>query len=144
VNSEVHVGVSGIVDSMFRKNLGDKVRRGWDGRVQQGLTPGSPAYGYRTVLGKPCEREIDPETSGVVRRIFREYVEQRPLRQIAADLSRDGILTPMGGKAWNHQTFVAGSGNGKGIIGNRIYIGELIWYSHRTTIHPDTKKRVKR
>src|SRR4051795_1483498 len=46
--------------------------------------------------------------------------------EIAARLNRDGIPSPSGGE-WNHQVFIAGGGSGKGIIGNRIYIGELVW-----------------
>ena len=49
---------------------------------------------------------------------------------------------PSGGK-WNHQVFTAGGGNGKGIIGNRIYIGELVWNTNRSVIDPESEKRNK-
>jgi hypothetical protein len=36
----------------------------------------------------------DPNTDGVVERIFKEVADGRPLRQIAKDLTREGVPTP--------------------------------------------------
>ena len=55
--TDIHVGIRGIVGSMFLKDLGNKVRRGHNGRVREGLFPGTVTYGYRRILGKPGERE---------------------------------------------------------------------------------------
>jgi site-specific DNA recombinase len=140
--TSMRVGLSGILNAEFLRNLGNQVRRGWDGRVLEGLTPGRPAYGYR-LTGRSCEREIDPETSKIVLRIFEEYAGGEPVREIAARLNRDGIPSPTG-VAWNHAVFIAGGGSGRGLIGNRVYIGELIWNGHRTVKNPDTQKRTKR
>jgi DNA invertase Pin-like site-specific DNA recombinase len=104
---DIHVGVGGIVNSMFLKNLGDSVRRHHSGRAREGKFPGALTFGYRRVPGKPGEREIDPEQAAIVRRIFTEYADGKPARQIAADLTAEGIPSPGGGKHWNHQTFVA-------------------------------------
>jgi Recombinase len=59
-------------------------------------------------------------------------------------LSRDGIPTPTGGKNWSHQALTGGGGNTKGIIGNRIYIGELDWNAYHAIKNPDTGKRTRR
>jgi site-specific DNA recombinase len=142
VATTMRVGMSGIMNQEFRKHLGNMMRRAWDGRVKEGLMPGKPAYGHRKVPNTSFEREVDPDTSKIVKRIFTEYVNLEPVRDIAAGLNRDGILSPSGGK-WNHTAFIAGGGNGKGIIGNRIYIGELIWNTCRSVISPETEKRCK-
>jgi site-specific DNA recombinase len=138
----MRIGMSGIMNQEFRKHLGNMVRRAWDGRVRDGLMPGKPAYGHRKVDGTSFEREIDPDAAKIINRIFTEYVNLEPVRDIAARLNRDGIPSPSGGK-WNHTVFIAGGGNGKGIIGNRIYIGELVWNTCRSVINPETEKRNK-
>src|SRR5581483_3807696 len=96
------------------------------------------------VLGKPGEREIEPEHAKVVRRIFREYASGKPTRQMALDLTNDGIPTRSGGKNWHFQTFTGGRGGKRGMIGNRLYIGELVWNANRTVLNPDTGKKSKR
>ncbi len=142
VVNTMRVGMSGVMNQEFRKHLGNMMRRAWDGRVKEGLMPGKPAYGHRKVPNTSFERELDPDAAKIVKRIFTEYVNLEPVREIAARLNRDGIPSPSGGK-WNHQVFIAGGGNGKGIIGNPIYIGELVWNSQRSIIDPDTEKRNK-
>jgi DNA invertase Pin-like site-specific DNA recombinase len=138
----MRVGLSGIMNQEFVKHLGNQLRRKWDGCVTKGQTPGKPAYGYRLVAGKTLEREIDPQTAAIVVRIFTEYVNGVALREIAARLNNEGIPSPSGGK-WNHAVITAGNGNGKGIIGNRIYIGELVWNQYRS-IKGENEKRTKR
>jgi site-specific DNA recombinase len=142
--TEVHIGVGGIVNSMFLKTLGEKVRRGHSGRVREGKFPGTVTYGYKRVPGKPGEREIDDEHAKIVKRIFTEYASGKTTRDIAAGLTRDRIPTPSGGAHWNHQTFTRGSGGRRGMIGNRLYIGELIWNANRTVMNPEDGKKVKR
>lgn len=138
----MRVGMSGIMNQEFVKHLGNMLRRAWDGRVREGLMPGKPAYGHRKVAGTSFEREIDPEAAKVVERIFTEYTNLEPVREIAARLNRDGIPSPSGGK-WNHTVFIAGGGSGKGMIGNPIYIGELVWNNCRSVKNPETEKRTK-
>jgi site-specific DNA recombinase len=138
----MRIGMSGIMNQEFRKHLGNMVRRAWDGRVRDGLMPGKPAYGHRKVPNTSFEREIDPDTAPIIQRIFTDYANLEPVREIAARLNRDGILSPSGGQ-WNHQVFIAGNGNGKGIISNPIYIGKLVWNTCRSVINPETETRCK-
>lgn len=138
--SSMRLGLSGIMNEEFVKHLGYMLRRAWDGRVKDGLIPGRPAYGHRTIPGKPFHREIDCETSWVVIRIFTEFADGVPLRDIAARLNAEGIPSPSGGK-WNHQVFTSG-GNGEGMIGNRSYIGEIVWNKYRS-VKTENEKRTK-
>jgi len=140
--TKLHIGIRGLVSSLFLSDLGAKVRRGHAGRVREGKFPGAVTYGYRAITGKPGEREIDPEQAKVVLRIFKEYAADRSPRKIAADLMRDGIPAP-GGNTWNHQTFIGGRYK-RGIIGNPLYVGRIIWNTHTTIINPDTGKKAKR
>lgn len=98
---------------------------------------GLVTYCYKPVAGKPGEREIDPDKAAVVRRIFAEYANGVSPRDIALGLTRDGIASPNGAEAWSQQTFMGGGARG-GIIGNRIYIGELSYNKYRTVRNPET------
>lgn len=44
------------------------------GRAKEGKVLASAIYGCRTVPGKPSEREIDPEQTKIVERIFMEHI----------------------------------------------------------------------
>jgi DNA invertase Pin-like site-specific DNA recombinase len=97
----IDIGVRGIMGPLFMKDLSNKIRRGINGRIRKGLVPGVLTYGYRLVNDekgerKKGEREIDPEQAEVVRRIFREYADGKPPREIALGLTRDGIKSPRG------------------------------------------------
>ncbi len=142
--TDLHVGIRGIVGSMFLKDLGDKVRRHHSGRAREGKFSGAVTYGYSLVSGKPGERVIDEEQANIVRRIFIEYTSGKTCRKIAADLSRDGVPSPGGGAHWNHQVLVGGTAGRRGMLGNQLYIGKLVWNSNRTVINPDNGKRGQR
>jgi site-specific DNA recombinase len=139
--TSIHVGIRGLVGSLFLADLGNKVRRGHAGRVREGKFPGAVTYGYSTVPGKPGERAINEAEAKIVRRIFAEYADGRSPRGIAEDLNRDGIPTPGGGK-WNMHSFVTGRLR-RGMISNPIYSGRLVWNSSRTALNPDTGRKVK-
>jgi site-specific DNA recombinase len=139
----MHVGIRGIVSSMFLADLGAKVKRGHNGRVREGKFPGAVVYGYDRILGKPGERQINPEQAKIVVRIFREYASGLSPRTIAENLTRDGILTPSGAKVWNHQSFIGGRLK-RGMIGNPIYAGKIVWNTARTILNPDTGRKTKR
>jgi site-specific DNA recombinase len=140
--TNLSVGLRGIVAALFRKDLGDKVRRHHSGRAREGKFAGAVTYGYRLIPGKPGEREIEPEQAKIVIRIFTEFVSGKSTRKIAADLNREGIPSPSG-KHWNHQTLVGGMLGRRGMLGNQLYIGKLVWNANRTTLHPETRKRTQ-
>jgi site-specific DNA recombinase len=139
----IHMGIRGLVGSLFLKDLGEKVKRGHNGRVRAGKFPGSVTYGYDRVLGKPGDRQINQEHAAVLRRIFTEYADGISPRVIATGLTRDGIPTPrVGTKHWNHQSI--GGGNSHSLLCNRLYIGEIVWNKHHTVQDPETGSKHKR
>ena len=73
--------------------------------------------GYRRGLdGKP---EIDPEQAPVIRRIFAEYLAGKTLRDIADDLTADGIATARGKTNWRSSAVQA-------ILKNEKYKGDAL------------------
>jgi DNA invertase Pin-like site-specific DNA recombinase len=138
----MRIGMSGIMNEEFRKHLGNMMRRTWDGRVKDNLIPGKPPYGHR-LSDQRFHHEIDPAgPASVVLRLFNEYVNRVPEREIAAGFNREGIPSPSGGR-WNHQVFTTGSGSGRGMISNRRYIGELVW-NERRNVTSDNETKCKR
>ena len=148
--SELHVGLKGTMNALFLKDLADKTRRGQRGRVEAGRIPGGNSYGYRMIrrLGEDGtlirgEREIDPEQSAIVRRIFDAYVAGQPPRRIAADLNAGGIPSPRGG-LWNALTINGSRQRRNGILNNELYLGRITYNRQRFVKDPETGKRVSR
>ncbi len=150
VVSELHIGLKGTMNALFLKDLAQKTRRGLRGRVEQGLSGGGNAYGYRVVrrlladgTAATGEREIEPAEAEVVTRIFLEYVSGKSARKIAAGLNKDGIPSPRGGE-WNASTIHGSRQRRNGILNNEMYVGQLVWNRQRFVKDPDTGKRQSR
>lgn len=86
------------MNALFLKDLADKTRRGLQGRIEDGKSGGGLCFGYDVVRqldagGDPVrgDRTINEVEAGVVRRIFKEYIEGRSPRAIAWELNREGI-----------------------------------------------------
>jgi len=68
----------------FIRPLGNRLRRAGDGRVKDGQLKGEPPYRYRLVPDWTCDREIDPESAKILQRIFTDYANLEPVRDIVA------------------------------------------------------------
>lgn len=136
----------GLMDAQFRKELGAKIKRGQKGTIASGRSPAGLAYGYRTAnridsAGRPVRglREIDPEQSAVVRRIFRLFIDGQSARTIAGILNREGIPGPRGA-IWRASTINGDGPRGNGILRNELYIGRLVHNRTSKVVHPATRK----
>ena len=145
------ISIASLYNTIYKPQLADKVRRGHDNAVANGRIPGSYAYGYRRKLGAPGERLIDKSEAKIVLRIFKEYASGCSTREIAADLTREGVPSPgatrhknkAGRTTWNHQS-ITGGRHGRGILSNELYIGEIHWNVRSTILNPETQKKQKR
>ena len=104
----------------FIVNHSSNVTRGLNYNAERAIYNGNKPLGYS---GKPGEKiEIDPETAPIVKKIFTDYVEGKPLQKIANELNESGLKTIRGNKfgvnSLNH------------ILRNRAYIGEYKWGEH--------------
>jgi site-specific DNA recombinase len=141
--SEIEADIKNVISAQFVRDLTVKIKRGLDARAEKGLFPGAVTYGYKTVEGKPGEREIELGEAKIVYRIFREYADGVSPRDIACGLTLDGIPAPSGAERWSHQSLIGGT-YGQGMLGNRLYIGEIHWNTHRTVKNLKTGKDGKR
>ena len=146
--SELHIGMKGTMDALFRKDLAAKIRRGQAGRVAAGRIPGNICYGYRKVVrlddrGNPelGLREIDPEQAEVIRRIYREFISGQSPLSIARRLNAEGIPSPTG-RDWRVSMINGDKVRGNGILQNEIYIGQLVYGRTQMVRDPQTRRRV--
>lgn len=85
-----------ILYDLYSRDLSRKVRSAKRFRAQRGdfLAPFAP-YGYRKDPEKKNHLIIDPDAAETVRRIFRMAAEGYTREQIAAQLNREAVPTPM-------------------------------------------------
>jgi site-specific DNA recombinase len=143
LNNEMHIGVKGTMSAMFLKGLSQKVKRGLGGAVRAGRNPGGDLYGYTPRKGEAGVLDINPETAGVVKRIYEEYVAGASPRVIAARLNADGVPAPRGGK-WNASTINGNTARGQGLLLNERFVGRVVWNKRRSVKDPKTGRRVTR
>lgn len=87
---------------------------------------GACPYGYR-IDETTNQYVVVPEEASIVKRIFRERLQGRSLRQIANDLTKQGVKTKRGGR-WQANTI-------KTILENVFYTG--VYQCHGQTYHDD-------
>lgn len=87
---------------------------------------GACPYGYR-IDEQTNQYTVIPEEASIVKRIFRERLSGRSLRQIANDLTKEGVKTKRGGR-WQANTI-------KTILENVFYTG--VYQCHGQTYHDD-------
>lgn len=87
---------------------------------------GACPYGYR-IDEETNQYMVVPEEAAIVKRIFRERLAGRSLRQIANDLSKQDVKTKRGGR-WQANTI-------KTILENVFYTG--VYQCHGTLYHDD-------
>lgn len=139
---QVYVQFERYRAAQYSKELSDKVFRGCVKISQQGYwAGGKPPYGFRRLLLDETRKPVQHLAAGqrksiqnqrvtlapgderqvsVVQRIFREFTETvRSLRDIAAGLNRDGLLSPGGGD-WD-------GGKVRRILINELYVGTMVY-----------------
>ncbi len=99
---EIDIAVRALASGIERQSIKFRTQSGRRARARAGnLIPGPrPLYGYTWANERKGAFAIDPRTGPIVQRLFREVLEGRTLRQLAAVLDRDGVPTPHGARHW--------------------------------------------
>lgn len=107
--------IQAVVAADFIRNLREEVRKGFNGRLKQGLYPLPAPIGYRD-QGRGLAKLPDPITAPLVRRAFELYATgQHSLLTLGEELHRVGLRNKHGGPV---------SRNGYSILlNNEFYIG---------------------
>lgn len=99
---EVLITIMASLAQQESQSLSQNVKLGLQYRYQQGKVQ----INHNRFLGYTKDADgnliIDPEQAEIVKRIYREYLEELSMDKIAAGLERDGILTGAGGKKVAH------------------------------------------
>ena len=141
--SALQLTFEGYQNADFITKLAGRVKSGHNEIARAGKIAGKKPYGYDGVLGKPGECVINEKQAAVVRRMFTEYASGKSPRQIVQGFIDEGIPSPSGAH-WNYQGIVGGSETGRGLIHNRLYIGELVRNRFTNVKNPDTGRRIVR
>jgi site-specific DNA recombinase len=148
--------IHGMVDEQFLDGLRDKVHRGQEGRVLQGLTPGGRCFGYDNVpiedpsrqgkYGRPAvigvDQKFNERQATVVRRIFDLYARGMGLAAIAKLLNLEGEVSPTPAKnrsrqAWSRYSI-------REMLHNERYRGVVVWNRTRKVRDPETGRKVSK
>ena len=123
---EVLITIMASLAQQESQSLSQNVKLGLQYRYQQGKVQ----INHNRFLGYTKDADgnliIDPEQAEIVKRIYREYLEELSMDKIAAGLERDGILTGAGGKRWHTSTI-------NKILRNEKYIGDALLQKTYTT-----------
>jgi site-specific DNA recombinase len=150
------VTIDGMMDEQCLVGLGDKVRRGQEGRVLKGLNPGGRCYGYINVpiedpsrpgkYGRPAvsgvRLEINEDQAAVVRRIFRMYVDSHGLARIAKVLNGEHIPAQQQPRTRPLQAWCPSSI--REMLRNERYRGVQVWNRTEKQRNPETGRKISR
>ena len=145
-----------MIDEEYIVGVADKVHRGQEGRVLEGLVAGGRCYGYRNIpiedpnktakYGRPAvigvRAEIDEEQARVVRRIFQMCADGMSLAQIAKGLNSEGVLAPQPPRTRKQRAWVTSSI--REMLYNERYRGILVWNRTKKERNPETGKKISR
>ena len=154
--AELLVGVHGIVDSLYLKDLSRRTFRGVEQLALSGLHTGGRVFGYRGAPIENCtERDsrgrpvitgvklaVDPNQATTVRRIFERYAAGDSMKRIAIDLNDEGILSPQPQKGRVSRSWCPSSV--RHILHNERYRGMVIWGKTQKVRSQETGKRIYR
>ena len=142
--AELLIGVHGLIDAVYWRELGQKTHRGMQGLALRGFHTGGRCFGYKSVKSDGNARlEVNPSEARVVERIYRLYGEHGySIRRIAHALNSEGVLAPQPQKGRLSRSWCVSSV--RHILLNRKYNGSAVWNTRRKIRVPGTGKRVFR
>jgi site-specific DNA recombinase len=141
--AELLIGVHGLIDSVYWRELAQKTHRGMQGRALRGDATGGRCFGYKTITNDSGTRLcINTDEAETVGRIFRMYSGGISLKGIARQLNAEGVTSakPQKGR-WSRSWCTSSV---RVILRNERYRGKLIWNKTQKIRVPGTGRRVKR
>ena len=141
--ADLMVGVHGIFDQLYVKELAKKTHRGLEGRALRGLHTGGRIYGYNSIEADGGKRlEVNQKEAAVVRRIFEMSAEGAALKTIAKSLNAEGVPPPRARKGRENAGWCPSAI--REMLYNSRYAGRIIWNRSKFVKVPGTNKRVAR
>lgn len=142
--AEILLGVHGLIDGVYWRELGQKTHRGLEGRALKGMATGGRCFGYRTERDAEGNAKlvILEAQAEIIRRIFKLYASGFSLKRIAHLLNAEGILSPQPQKGRISRSWCVSAI--RWMLRNRRYNGEIVWNTRQKVRVPGTGKRIWR
>ncbi len=141
--ADLMVGIHGIFDQLYLKELGQKTFRGLEGRALRGLHTGGKCYGYSTVPVEGGKKlQVNEAEAVLVRRIFEMSASGLSLNTIAKTLNREGIPPPPPRADNRHVSWCPGTI--QPMLRRETYLGLVTWNRTHYLKIPGSNKRVCR
>ena len=128
-NGRFFVRMLTVLSQLEIEVVSERTKFGMSGAIKAGHLPGTCPLGYYRDTDKVVK--LDPNTKGIVRRIFNMYLEGKSYYQISCILDEEKVLYPEHNK-WTEAAV-------RTIINNRIYVGD---YVRNKTLKDETKEEV--
>ncbi|MDO4649602.1 MAG: recombinase family protein, partial [Eubacteriales bacterium] len=137
------IPLKNLINSYYSKDISRKVSTAVHARqLAAQHIPSMIPYGYRKSTTEAYRFEPDPETADVIKRIFKEFLEGKPIHRIATDLQEEGIVSPgklrfqRGMTSDKRYENARWSAQGiKQIIKNPTYLGHLVFGRMPTALY---------
>lgn len=148
---EIDVAFKGILYDFYSDDLSQKVRSSLAARKAQGNYTGSvTTYGYKKDPEKKGHLLIDDEAAVIVKRIFREYLEGKPIYKIAQGLNSDEIAAPSihlkrkigNGYIRKDATLLWTTACVRRMLSNQTYLGHVVYHKYEQTEVAGKDKKV--
>jgi len=150
------VTLHGMMDEQFLVGLADKVHRGQEGRVLNGMNPGGRCYGYINVpiedptrqgkYGRPAVTgvilKVHPEESQVVLRIFEMAARGLGLARISKILNGESVPAPRPPKTRSMRAWCPSAI--REILRNERYRGFQVWNRTQKVRNPETGHKISK
>ena len=143
--AELLIGVHGLIDAVYWRELGQKTHRGMHGLVLRGRHTGGRCFGYSSVKlpDGSAQLRVNPTEGEIINRIYRLYAESGfSMKRIAHTLNAEGVTAPQPQKGRFSRSWCVSSV--RHILLNNRYTGKAIWNTRRKVRVPETGKRVFR
>jgi len=135
--SELILSVLSSIAQEESRNISENIRWSVQKRFRQGkvMVTAKRFLGYD--VGKSGELVVNPAEAEVLKRIFKEYIAGKSIRDIKRGLEADGIKTVTGLDKWPEATL-------RGVLTNEKYYGDAILQKTYTADYLTHKKKRNR
>ena len=112
------------MDEYYSVNLSEEVKRGMYEKFQRGGVLGPAPFGYKNNKDTK-DFEIDENNAEIIRDVFKDFLQGKPMRAIAQELNFKGIKT-VRGNLWDNRGI-------EYLLQNPVYIGKHRWSATKHT-----------
>jgi site-specific DNA recombinase len=136
--AELLIGVHGLIDAVYWRELGQKTHRGMQGLALRGFHTGGRCFGYRSLKLEDgsARLEIDQAAAEIINRIYRLYAESGySMKRIAHTLNAEGVDAPQPQKGRFGRSWCVSSV--RHILLNSRYTGKTTWIRAARFAYPE-------